>query len=122
MWRHLLTALGKPPLTINVLWEVFVTCDLAFLVSRDEAIMVEPVTLRRGQFNVFRQLEPEQVVQVVGGDAIGVQEDDPLELGQEKDVELLVAAAVVVVIDVGFQARKGSEIDRIQCHFSSTSL
>ena len=71
--------------------------------------MVEPVALRRSQFHLFRQLEPEQVVQVVGGDAVGVQEDDPLELGQEEDVELLVAAAVVVVLDVRFQARKGSE-------------
>ena len=71
--------------------------------------MVEPVALWRGQLHVFRQLEPEEVVQVVGGDAVGVEEHDPIELGQEEDVEFLVAAAVVEVGDVRFQAWKSPE-------------
>ena len=46
--------------------------------------------------------------QVVGDDAVGVDEDDPEVVGQEEDVELFEAAAVVAVVNVRLEAREGS--------------
>jgi len=50
------------------------------------------------------------VVQIVGRDAVSIKQDNSLVLGQEEDVKFLVAASVVEILDVGFQAWKSPGI------------